>query len=78
MAAMTGRRYRGFIAEADRLGVTVLSVEHGRHAKFRLRNCHGVEGTIPVSLSQTTARSGVNARAQLRRFANATPHEDRR
>lgn len=56
-------------SQLEKLGLEPLSVRTSTHICLRLRNRHGVVGTIVVSKSPSDHRSSLNQRSHLRRLA---------
>lgn len=55
------------------LGVEILGVRQGGHMMIRVRNRHGREGSLPVSMSPGDHRRGwKNWITQARRFSTVT------
>ena len=59
-------------SQLEELGLETLGARTTKHVCLRLRNRHGVTGTIVVAKTPSDHRAILNLRARLRRFAKKT------
>lgn len=66
---MTRRAYREATELCEEVGLTVLSIDTGKHIKVRVRAKDGREAAFTFPITGSDRRGQHNQRAELRRFA---------